>query len=351
MKKEKLCYLRGIEFLALILVVLFSLTLISGIEISEVELNPSGDDSGNEWIELYSSSEINLENYSIMNNDGGEINLSKYGIFSGYFIINLNSQWLDNNDEKVLLYDGTELIDETPTFSDTNDNEKTWQLCSPNWRFVDETSEENNDCELNSGEINIELDYPEEVYFEEEFSVTLKINGLDTGEIIDVRMEVYEQETLSEIFNEQEEEWIDGNYYITNISDGEEEIDFGLNIFKEFEGYANLTVKIRDTESEEVLLTEKFDIEVIMRPEDKVEPVSFNNQDKNKSTELGADTIKKESEVVHLNKNVNSGGEEAKQEKELFVSSKERLKNVAFYSFTFFCVILIGLLVLKNKGI
>jgi len=37
--------------------------IASGLRINEVELNPPLDDSGNEWAEIYSESEINLEGY------------------------------------------------------------------------------------------------------------------------------------------------------------------------------------------------------------------------------------------------------------------------------------------------
>jgi len=75
------------------------LSFCSGLIISEVELNPLGTDSGNEWIELFSKSEIDLEEYKLINNDGDEFSLNQIGGFSGYLIIELSKQWLDNEDE------------------------------------------------------------------------------------------------------------------------------------------------------------------------------------------------------------------------------------------------------------
>jgi len=119
-------------------------SLISGIRINEIEMNPPGTDAGNEWVELYNQEEINLEGYKLINNDGGEITLS--GNFSGYYVYVFTKQWLDNSDEKIFLYKNSELIDETDLFVDGGDNIKTWQLCG-SWEFLEATKGEKNKCE------------------------------------------------------------------------------------------------------------------------------------------------------------------------------------------------------------
>jgi len=40
------------------------ISFISSIRINEVELNPYGTDSGNEWLEFYSKGEVNLTGWS-----------------------------------------------------------------------------------------------------------------------------------------------------------------------------------------------------------------------------------------------------------------------------------------------
>lgn len=126
------------KFFAYSFLILFFLSLISAIQITEVELNPPGTDAGNEWVEFYSSDNIDLSFYKIKNNDGDEIQLT--GNFSGYYIYKIEKQWLDNSDEKVLLYKELELIDETNILDDSVNNDKTWQLCS-NWEFKVSTLE------------------------------------------------------------------------------------------------------------------------------------------------------------------------------------------------------------------
>lgn len=127
-----------------VLVVVLLIQGVIAVRINEIELNPSGTDAGNEWIELYSEEEIDLEGYKIVNNDDGEIILNV--TFSGYFIYLLEKQWLDNSDEKVFLYKDRELIDETEIFKDDKNNDLTYQFCDNKWIFKEKTKGEKNDC-------------------------------------------------------------------------------------------------------------------------------------------------------------------------------------------------------------
>ncbi len=126
------------------IIILTATSQILALEITEVELNPEGQDLGNEWIELYSEEEINLQSYIIQNNDGDTIDLSD--TFSSYHIINLEKQWLDNSDEKVILKKGEEIIAETPIFKDSSNNNLSWNLCSGEWLFVQSSKGNENNC-------------------------------------------------------------------------------------------------------------------------------------------------------------------------------------------------------------
>jgi len=121
------------------------ISLISSIRVNEVELNPIGADSGNEWLELYSKSEVNLTGWRLVNNDGQNIILNQ--IFQGYLIINFVNQWLDNSDEKVILKDGeNNTIDETVLLADSENDDRTWQYCDGGWIFVNSTGGLVNPC-------------------------------------------------------------------------------------------------------------------------------------------------------------------------------------------------------------
>ena len=172
-------------------------SFVSAIRINEFEANPSGSDSGNEWVELYSEEEINLESYSLENADGDIYELS--GSFSDYFIIHFDSQWLDNADEKIYLKRSEEIIDETEMFDDNKNNGKTWNFCGNLWEFLDSSKETINVCqedssndenenseteedEENSGEGEKEESSQEENEIDEEKEE--KIQSETTGKII-----------------------------------------------------------------------------------------------------------------------------------------------------------------------
>ena len=123
---------------------IFVLPNILALEITEAESNPLGADSGNEWVELYSEQEINLEDYYLENNDGKVYNLS--GNFAFYFIIKFSSQWLDNSDEKVILKKDDEIIDETILLDDGKNSDLSWSKCSDRWIFAESTEKAENNC-------------------------------------------------------------------------------------------------------------------------------------------------------------------------------------------------------------
>lgn len=127
----------------LFLFLFFLLPFVSSLQITEVELNPLGNDKGFEWIEFYSEDEVDLSLYRIVNNDGDEILLDSN--FSGYYIYIFESQWLDNKDEKVFLYKNNELIDSTTVLEDSKNNEFTWQFCNE-WFFLENSKGGKNSC-------------------------------------------------------------------------------------------------------------------------------------------------------------------------------------------------------------
>lgn len=128
------------------IMILMVISLSSAIIITEVELNPEGSDSGNEWIEIYSSEDFNLNGTYLKNNDGDKYNLT--GIFRGYLVIQFESQWLDNSNESVYLFDLGGLIDETDIFQDSDNDNFAWSICRGNWEFTSSTKGAENNCTI-----------------------------------------------------------------------------------------------------------------------------------------------------------------------------------------------------------
>jgi len=163
--------MKGKKGLIIVLGFLFVLIFINNIyaevRINEVELNPKGPDSGEEWIELYSDEEVNLSGWAI-NNDGQNISLNQS--FQGCLVIEFEKQWLDNSDEKITLInsEGNEIC-ETDILEDSSNDDKTWCYCDK-WVFVDSSKEEENNCDVfgEDSEKESENDFNESDNFDEE---------------------------------------------------------------------------------------------------------------------------------------------------------------------------------------
>lgn len=109
-----------------------------GLVINEVEQNPSGNDSGNEWIELYNNSDttIDLDGYVIHSKTKKDSfkteTLEDMSIGPReYLVITFKGQFLNNEDMWLELYDSNGvLIDDTPKLTDGNNNGFTNQRCT-----------------------------------------------------------------------------------------------------------------------------------------------------------------------------------------------------------------------------
>jgi hypothetical protein len=96
--------------------------------INEFELNPQGTDLM-EWVELYNPTNQTLwiEGWSLLSKNGE--NKSLYATVNPYYymVIELPGQWLDDNDEGLILLDSNnQEIDSTPIKTDSSDDDFTW---------------------------------------------------------------------------------------------------------------------------------------------------------------------------------------------------------------------------------
>jgi hypothetical protein len=126
----------------------------SRVVINELEPNPFGLDEGNEWVELYNptSSSVDLGGWKLSTTHGQTVTVElKTGTViqpRGYHIVTNESQWLDNENECVVLRDesGNE-VDRTPVLSDTEGDSRSWSRypngkdtdAPADWRFQTST--------------------------------------------------------------------------------------------------------------------------------------------------------------------------------------------------------------------
>lgn len=123
-----------------------------------MELNPSGSDSGNEWLELYSQESISLEGYSLENEDGSVYELN--GSIINYLIIQFSKQWLDNSNASVKIKKDNSTIYQTSTLADSKNNELTFNLCNGEYVLKESSKGSENSCspKQNTQQVNYSKD-------------------------------------------------------------------------------------------------------------------------------------------------------------------------------------------------
>ena len=137
-------------FSALFFLALAPFQASAEVRINEFEQNPPGSDAGNEWVELYSSEQLDLENWTLVNGDNGTFALN--GTIDGFLVIAFPSLWLDNSDERVILADeNNNIIDDTPLLSDSRNDNSAWNFCEEDWKFLNSSRGERNNCGGGSG--------------------------------------------------------------------------------------------------------------------------------------------------------------------------------------------------------
>lgn len=153
------------KLLIVLLSIFISISSVSAIIISEVEINPLEGSSGREWIELYNDGEndSDISGWEIWEGISGTSGPKKILSIEnettiqegGFYIIELSSAKLNNDGDFVILYDlsGTK-IDETETLKETTFSTKTHQYCNGKWEFLEETKNSENNCPTEESEEN-----------------------------------------------------------------------------------------------------------------------------------------------------------------------------------------------------
>lgn len=104
------------------------------VVINEIEQNPAGTDAGNEWLELYNPTEsvVDLSGWELRTTAGVvETCMFPSGTTieaEGYLVITFGSQFLDNEDESVILLDASDVeVDRIPLRIDTYNDSRSRQ--------------------------------------------------------------------------------------------------------------------------------------------------------------------------------------------------------------------------------
>ena len=304
------------------------------ITINEVELNPVGGDSGNEWIELYSPDFINITNFVISSSNGR--NMSFNASFSGYYILITSYNLLTNiNNALYLIDNNSALLFSTINFSDSSDDIRTWQYCDGNWTFRDSSKGYENNCTQSNpsnstnstnnstippnstNQTNLtnppedEGTYLELVWDEEDIkngqSFEIEVSAYNLEDInydLKIWIEDDNANILSDRFDEPLSIWKSGFYYVNNFFSGGGNEDRKINLrikenYKSFSGDANLLVKLRKSSSQVMVfeITKEINVYSIS---------SSNNHGSSSSSNNGDDELYSSSLSSSLDNNTNN---------------------------------------------
>jgi len=128
--------------------------VVNNIVINEVELNPQGSDTGQEWIELYNPTavDINMSDFQIMTSfKSATIELPQDAVIKAgeTYVVELDEQTLSNTAEILTLENSTgDTMDRTPSLVDRSDDNRTWQRMPDGgneWNFAEDTKGEVSD--------------------------------------------------------------------------------------------------------------------------------------------------------------------------------------------------------------
>src|SRR3989344_1552964 len=347
------------------------------IRINEVELNPAGSDGGKEWIELYSDSLINLEGWKLVNHDNKVLFLNQS--FNGYLIINFEEQWLDNENESIILYNGNSLVSITPVLKDSSNDNKAWNYCNGVLRFLISSSGLSNNCQTQSNntnsnstnntpnstdqtnpannssnsEIFLILDWDEnDIINGESFEITIKAYNLLDKEY-DIKTGIYDEDNklISQTYDENEK-WVSSSEYYNKFfrGPGSAEEDIKLRVkesYRHFKGDVKIIARIRETGSSVYKKEKQEDIEILKSKVDEENyQVTAIEDDSERISQQKETKIVESENIIYLAKNKNIKSESIKTSKNTIYQSKnEIIKAYSIYFFAFLLIILCVLLV------
>ena len=253
----------------------------SGVEIYGFDQNPAGRDNGNEWVTLYnpSNKSVDIGNWFLETTHGSTVTeIIPAGTIlnpQAYYIYTPPRQWLDNNDESIILKDseGKE-IDRTPVVSDTKgyrgagDN-RYWMRNNSEWGEFLEVKELEKG-EIWSGQVKNVVD-----------GDTIDVSGIWITGIQRIRLVGV---NTPEIWHEGDEpgpddpKWIPGNEAKEFVKDSclGEEVKLDVDDREQYDPFYRIlaVVSINETNLNEKLLREDY-AEIMYIPPSEFNPYEW----------------------------------------------------------------------------
>jgi len=201
-------------------------------------------------------------------------------------------------------------------------------------------------------EVDVDLDYGDEVRNGVEFTVDIDLSNLENMDYdIKVYVTYVEDETIiSETYHEIGDDWKSSNYYIDELitGPGDESITLKLRIkeeYEDFSGEAKIKARIRETSSEDVVGDFEGNIDILEQenddpPDDDPDPPSSPPPDNDDNS---ADENIEDTGVIRLN--IPQQEDIKTKDSNVFYKSKlEYIREYGIYGFAFMCIIIIFIL-------
>jgi len=132
-ERKTMRLLSGLVALLVQYVIFAGIVLAGNIVINEFDLNPAGKDAGNEWVVLYNPSEVEVDisSWTFETTHGRTVTVRiPQGTTmppKGYWTYTHSRQWLDNEDELIILKDAEAIeVDRTQVTRDTDNDNRYW---------------------------------------------------------------------------------------------------------------------------------------------------------------------------------------------------------------------------------
>ncbi len=392
----------GVLYLVVFISIIGYMGFVSAeVRINEVELNIYGSDSGNEWIELYSDSEINMTDWSIINVDGDSMlfNIT----FLGYYAFNVtHTVMTDTSNNLSLKNNSGGLIFSTGTITDSNDD-RTWQYCNGNWTFRNSTRGTENNCTTptptctqnwscstfgtcsnslqtrtctdtnNCGNTTgkptesqtctvstseyVELNWTDEIFNKDEFEIEADMFNL-LAQTYDIKVWITfsgNDTTISEIYDSNDD-WKSGTYYLTSFISGagNKTKDVKLRLkesYNDFTGNAKIYARLRYNGNTIDDFEKTLSISASVEPSPSISttPANVNNTQTTTTS-----TAQNNEEIIILGssskKATTTNSATGKSANSIIYKSKmEYIKDYAPYILSVVCIFIIIILMIEKK--
>ena len=205
----------------------------------------------------------------------------------------------------------------------------------------------------------LDVSYPDKVNIGEEFEAEIKLIDFAEGNY-DLKIDILGSgNRIGQIYNEK----LQSTYYFVEDIFENNEAKIKLKIDKEFEGEADIIIKIRDSSGTSISFGD-YKIEVV--PSESIEnklpetnqketTIKDNEEDMEKNNSMPKEEVVNKEEILPLNnkevidlspQNIkNDSGKEI-----IFESKNNKIKEYAIYGFAIFCVLIIILILIEKQN-